>query len=236
MASTIPPVRAFDFCKRNIKNMPLEQIQVRLLDSVSKMIWMAAPWRWTVATISTSIAILANTQDYTLAPPADFLYLIHSYITDGASITRPLKIAPSLPASTTLKGEPTLIAYMGSNTFRISPNPGTLTSTTVPTPPTKNIISYYKKTSPTITASNQMTAGTLVMDDEWFWVYEAGVLWISYLYADDARAGSGQIDGQGRMSYSGQRAIFEAGLQMMREREPMMIFDLHMSPEAQKDK
>lgn len=236
MAATIPPVRAFDFCKRNIKNMPLEQIQVRLLDSVSKMIWMAAPWRWTVATIPTTIAITANTQDYTLTPPADFLYLIHSYITDGVSPTRSLKIVPSLPVSTTLKGEPTFLAYMGSNTFRLSPNPGTLTSTAVPTPPTKNIISYYKKTAPNLTAQTIMNAGTLIMDDEWFWVYESGVLWLSYLYADDQRAGSAQIDAQGRMSYSGQRAIFEAGLQMMREREPLPVFDLHMSPENVKDK
>lgn len=236
MAALLPPVRAFDFCKRNIKNMPLEQIQVRLLDSVNKMIWMAAPWRWSISTLSSVIPITANTQDYTLVPPTDFLYLIHSYITDGASITRPLKIVPSLPASTTLKGDPVFIAYIGSNTFRISPNPGTLVSTAVPAPPTKNIISFYKKTAPSISASNQMTAGTLVMDDEWFWVYEAGVLWLSYLWADDARAGSGQIDASGRMSFSGQRAIFEAGLQMMREREPMPVFDLHNSPEGTKDK
>ncbi len=230
MAATFPPVKAFDFCKRSIKNMPMEQIQTRMLDSVHKMIWMAAPWRWTVGTL-TSIPIATNTQDYTLVPPTDFLYMLHSYVSDGVSVTRDLEIVPSLPASVIVKGDPTYISYQGSNTFRISPNPGVLTSTAVPAPPTKVINTFYKKASPIITAQNQMTAGTLVMDDEWFWVYEAGVLWISYAYADDARAGSGSIDAQGRQSFTGQKAIFEAGLQMMREREPIPNYKLSAAPE-----
>ena len=235
MASTIAPVYAFDFCKTLLKKMPLEDIQVRILDDVNKMMWMAAPWRWSVSTL-TAITLTANTSDYTLSPPADFLYILHSFITDGASPTNHLEVVPSLPASGIIKGTPQYISYQGSNTFRISPNPGTFVSTAIPTPPTKQIFSWYKKIAPVITASNQMTAGTLVFDDEYFPIYEQGVLWLSYLYGDDARAGNCNFDSSGRAQFTGARATFEAGLQGMREREPLPSFIPPMTPDVKATK
>ncbi len=205
--------------------MPLEKVQTKILDDANKMLWMAADWRWSVGTL-TAITITSNTQDYTLAPPADFLFLLHSYVTDGASVTRHLVVVPSLPASVVVKGSPAFISYQGSNNFRISPNPGTQIT------PVKQIVSFYKKKSPVITASNQMTGGTLVMDDDWFWVYQAGVLYSAYMWADDQRAGSCNIDSQGRAQYTGQRAVFESGVQMMRLREPLPVFQTNVTPDT----
>jgi hypothetical protein len=224
MASTIPPQAAFDICKNLIKKMPMEEISPRILDDINKRMWMAAPWRWTVGTL-TNIALVSNTQDYTLAPPADFLYLLHTYVSDGATAARHLEIMPSLPTTVVQAGVPDFISYQGSNTFRVSPNPGTLVA------PTKYLVSFYKKAAPTIIASNANTAGTLVFDDEWFPVYEMGVLWLSYLYADDNRAGSCQVDSKGNIQFTGQRAIFEAELEQMRQREPLPEFLANVTAE-----
>ncbi len=224
MASTIAPVDAFALCKRYIGNMPLETVQVRILDDVNKLFWMAAPWRWTVGNL-TSIAITASTQDYTLAPPSDFLYILDSYITNGTT-TNHLKVVPSLPAATLVKGNVDFVSYQGSNTFRVFPNPGAAST------PASSLVSFYKKQAPIITASNQNTAGTLVFDDEYFPIYESGVLWMAYLYSDDSRAGAAQIDGKGNMQYSGQRAVFEAGIANMLRREPMPFFQYNNSPDS----
>jgi len=213
MASTKAPIEAFDFVKRFVKQMPLETVQAELLDSVNKILWMAAPWRWTVGTIS-PITLASDTQDYTIAsPPSDFLYLLHAYISDGASAPRPLHIEPALPADVGVRGNPSAVTVTGS-TLRVTPKPGTL-----PTSPLQKVFLYYKKTAPVIQNSNANTVGVQVFDDEWFWVYAHGVLWEAYMYADDQRAGSAQVDAQGRMGFTGQRAVFESAIELMRQRE-----------------
>lgn len=222
MASTIPPIAAFDLCKLFIKNEPFETCVPRILDDVNKIMWMAAPWSWTIGTL-TNIALVSNTQDYTLAPPADFLYLIHSYVSSTDQATKHLEIMPTLPATVVVSGVIDFISYQGSSTFRISPNPGTLAS------PTKYIVSFYKKASTAIIASNQATAGTLPFPDDWFPVYEAGVLWLAYLYADDNRAGSCSIDSKGNMQYTGQAAVFRSMIQDMKDREPLPSFSAEVT-------
>lgn len=195
--------------------MPVDEVQVQVLDQINKIIWMAAPWRWTLGTV-TALTVVSATQDYTQAPPGDFLYIYDAYISDGASTPRHLEIVASLPTDVKVVGIPQAIAYVGSNTFRTFPKSGT-----IPGSPTQQIIMLYKKQAPTLTESNLDTAGVLVMDDEWFWVFVSGVLWLCYLYGDDSRAGSANIDARGQVQYTGQRAIFEAGIQAMREREKL---------------
>ncbi len=218
MASTYSPYQALEYAKQYIKNMPLERVAVRVLDDANKIFWQAAPWRWTVETL-TAITVTSNTQDYTLAPPSDFNYLINAYISDGSTIVRHLEVAPSLPASCLVNGNPINISYEGSNLFRLFPNPGTL-----PASPIRQIIGTYKKTTPNITASNIGTGGVLIFDDAYFPVYEAAVLYYAYLYADDQRAGSVSFE-NGKVSYSGQKALYEAMVQSLREKEPMPEFN-----------
>lgn len=226
MAATKRPQDAIDYCKKFIKNMPLEQVQIEIMDQVNKIMWMAAPFRWTVGTLS-AISLASNTQDYTLAPPADFLYLLRAYISDGTTTPRELDVEPTLPADVKIVGDPTRLSYVGSNTFRTSPKTGTLIS------PTQQIISFYKKIAPVITESNANTAGTLVFDDEWFWVYCSGVLWQAYLYGDDQRAGGASIDvTSGKYQFTGQRGTFEANMQVMKSRDSLPLWT-PLEPQAE---
>lgn len=230
MAATYAPADAFYFSKTMIKNMPLDTIQVRLLDDVSKIIWMAAPWRWTLGSLGT-VNLSDNTQDYTLAIPSDYLYATQLYITNGLDAPRDLAIVGALPTNVGQIGQPgyaTLTGTPGQNgILRVYPKPGDITGT-------QSVYGTYKKTSPVITVQNSYTGGTLVMDDEWFWVYEAGVLWLSYLYGDDSRAGGGSAEARASQ-VSGQKAIFESGLQQMKEREKLPIMNNPGDARNQKD-
>jgi hypothetical protein len=222
MASTYRPIEAFDKVKIYIKSMPLDSVGVRVLDQTLKMMWMVAPWRWTISDLPVT-TLASDTQDYSLALPSDFLYGYDAYYTDGDDTTRALVIEPALPADLKVIGMPTRIAITGTagstGVLRTAPKPGTLTGT-------YDIISLYKKISPVFTASNIYTAGTQVIPDEWFWVFEEGALYQAYKYADDQRAGSAQVDPiSGRIQYTGQRAIFEAALLQMIAREKLPLIE-----------
>ena len=219
MAAIYRPSAAFDFVKTMVKNLPLEDIGHMILDRINKIMWMAAPWRWTLSSM-TEITLVANTQDYAIAAlPADFLYLVSAYITEGEQL-RPITVVPFLPTAVGIKGTPNQIAVTGSagaaGTARVYPKPGASTPVG-----TQKIYMIYKKTAPSIKNNNQSTAGVLVADDEWFWVYESGVLWLSYAYADDQRAGGATVDASGKYQFTGQRAVFEANLALMKIREKM---------------
>lgn len=109
---------------------------------------------------------------------------------------------------------------MGANLYRTFPKSGTL-----PVSPTQQMILQYKKTAPVITNQTQYTAGYLVMDDEWFWVYSAGVLWKAYQWGDDGRAGAVTLGANGAPQYSGQLGAFQDGLRAMREKEKLPLLE-----------
>ena len=190
---------------------------IRVLDDVNKIMWMKAPWRWTLGTFPL-IALANNQQDYNITIPSDFLYLQDSYITDASGgAARELHIEPFLPSGGK-KGVPSRCAVSGaagiSGTYRLFPQPGNLD-------PAWEVVSLYKKISPIISPSNVNTNGVLVFDDEWFWVYVSGILYYAYLYGDDQRAGSATVGANGQVQFSGQRGVFEANLQIMMQREKL---------------
>jgi hypothetical protein len=217
MASTYAPQRAFDYAKKYLKLMNLEVVAPTLLDDVNKIMWMAAPWRWTIGAMPT-VSLIAAHQDYAITVPGDFLYLLNAYLSDGVTAPRPLRVEASLPTAVTLVGQPGRVAMSGA-AFRLSPTPGTQPGT-APT-----LVSLYKKIAPIITAQNMNTAGVQVFDDEWFWVFQEGVNWRAYMYGDDQRAGSAQASADGKIQYTGQRAIFEGALQVMMKNEKLPLFD-----------
>lgn len=219
MAATKQPADALLYVKSFLKRMPLEDIGPQLLETVSTIIWMSSPWRWTVGSLAAT-SLTSNTQDYTITAPADFLNLLDGFIADGAGVYRPLHMDSSLPTDVKVVGNPARIAYQGSNTFRVFPKPGI-----IPSSPAQQLILRYKKNPPTIDNQTQYTAGRLVMDDAWFWVYEEGVLWKAYQWGDDNRAGSVTIDSQGRAQYTGQLAVFRDALRQMAEREKLSLMD-----------
>lgn len=227
MAATFRPIDALDYSKNMIKRMPAEQIRVAALDQVNKIMWMAAPWRWTIGTMS-PIALVSSTQDYVQAEPASYLYLLDGYLADGANPDRALKSVSVLPATNVVVGLPTQYSLdPTTNTLRVFPKPGTLAAS-----PTKYIVPWYKKVAPTLDAETIYTEGALEMDDEWTWVYIQGVLWLCYLYGDDARAGNVQFNlANSSGQYSGQEARFYAGLEFMRQREKLPVTDPRTVPD-----
>lgn len=220
MAATKSPADAALFIKSYLKNMPLEVIGPELLDQVYKMVWLAAPWRWTLGSLPAT-TLTSNTQDYTITTPADFLHIYDGFIADGANVYRNLVVEPTLPTDVKVVGNPSRIAYQGSNTYRVFPKPGTL-----PSSPVQQMILRYKKIAPVITNQTQYTAGFLAMDDEWFWVFCEGLLWKGYQWADDNRAGSITLAG-GNAQYSGQAGVFRDALRLMAEHEKLPLIEPH---------
>lgn len=218
MASTYFPSAAFDYAKTMVKNMPLDDVKLAILDDAAKMLWHAAPWRWTLGAFP-SITLTANTQDYTVAIPSDFLYLQTSAVTDeNGSPTRHLNIVPirEVGGSPSQPSEISITGTAGTNgTARLYPKVGTIA-----TGVTLKVLSTYKQACPNITLANVGTA-ILEFDDDWFWVYRSIVLYYAYLYADDQRAGSATFGANGAWQFSGQRAVCEANIQLMREREKL---------------
>lgn len=220
MAATYTPAQAFDMAKRFIKNMPLEQVQTQILSDVSAYLWMSAPWRWSIGTFPL-ITLASTTQDYTVILPADFLYIQDAYITDAlGNVPLILHVEPQLPPGGK-QGTPSRIAVVsgspgGSGTVRLFPFPGSI-------PAGWQVITRYKKQAPVIQAKNLNTAGQLVFDDEWVHVFNSGVQYYAYLFGDDQRAGSAQIDpASGKVTFSGQRGVFEANISLMKTHEKLI--------------
>lgn len=222
MPSTYAPVQALNFCKRYIKNMPFQEVQARVLDRAMKYIWMASPWRWTIGTLN-AINIVNGQQDYTLAPPNDFLYPLYAYMSDGVTTPQYFEIEPTFPTNVVISGMPNRLAYVGSNTWRLYPIPYCSG--------TNQLLIFYKKEAPEITVKNSYTAGVQIFDDEWFWVYENIVLYEAYLYADDQRAGSARITNDGKWELTGALGKMEVSINFMREREKLPIFGFQTAPD-----
>lgn len=219
MASTYKLIDAFSQSKVFVKMMPLESIQTFILDNALKMLWMAAPWRWTLGNLPV-VTLVASTVDYTIADPADFLYIQpgSAYISAGGSdVSRDVEVVAHINASVKrVSAAPTQVCHPAVHTVRVSPKPGTTVTTGT------QLIALYKKTCPNVSESNVHTAGIQVFDDEWFHVYLSAVLYQAYLYADDGRAGGAQFTPGGQLTFTGQRGVFEANIQHMRESEPML--------------
>lgn len=206
---------ALSFAKRMIKSLPVDEsaVSYQILDYVAKEMWLAAPWSWTLGTMPTVTVTGANGTDYAITTPASFLYLHSASLSDG-NITDSLHIDAFIPTNATIVGVPTLIAHT-TNLLRFYPKPSTGYS--------KALIARYKKVPPDITVSNYNTTGIVGIPDAWYWVYQAGVLYYAYLYADDPRAGSCQIDANGRYAFDGQLAVWQAGMEMMRMAESLPL-------------
>ena len=209
---------ATDFAKLMAKSMPVQDVRVHICDEIARIMWMAAPWRWTLGSLA-SFVLAPDTQDYTFTKPGDFLYLSRAYIFDGKQ-NKDLEIVGTLPDAVWTPGMPSKIAYMssGGDKLRFEPVPSASGAS-------QRVITLYKKTYTPITVANIATAGALLFPDEWASVFEEGVLWKVYQYADDQRAGTAQVSGDGQIQYNGQLGVFMAALQVMKETEkPLLIY------------
>lgn len=220
MAATFAPNAAFNYALQMIKSMPLDRVETSILQDASSLIWMAAPWRWTIG-IAAPVAVSAGANTVTIAVPSDFLRLERVLVTNGNS-ARFVKIVGEVQGSTILSDWPKFVAVTGTPGGAGALNFDTL----FPSSETGwQVWFWYKKMAPVITSGNQGTGGVLVMDDEWFWVYNETVLYYAYKYADDPRAGTSEAaisDGGAGLKYSGQIGRIMTAIEEMRRSEVLM--------------
>ena len=133
---------------------------------------------------------------------------------------RELKIVNILPATPAQIQMPNFCAYVQNGS-----SPYLQFETKMPTGVNDfKAYAWYKREAPVITASTYDDAGFLEMDDEWFWVFQAGVLWKAYIWGDDSRAGSVAMSDKG-FQYSGQMGVFYDGIRQMAEKEKLPVLD-----------
>lgn len=220
MAATLTPQDALDYAKEWIKSMPFERVWEKVSQDASSMIWTAAPWRWSISTLPNT-ALTSGVQDYTISVPGDFLKLERCFVTDTVT-TREVKPVSTIPASAILTSYPNYVARIkGTSTLRFDSLFQPLSGQAV----TNYLVAWYRVTAPIINNGNLTSAGVLVMDDDWYWVYRACVLYFAYLYADDARAGGARVtvtEGKRQLDYSGQLGVAMAAIETMRNDETVI--------------
>lgn len=228
------PLTTFNWIKVMIKGMTIDNIMPNILDDANKLLWMAAPWRWTLGVID-AVAVPANPAgDISIGTlPADFLYAykVWTVSTSDSGTPRELQIVGALSDDISVVGQATQVQIIGTaggaGTARLYPQP-----TNVPSGTKLYII--YKKLAPVIDKANEGTPGVLLMPDEYTPVYNMGCLYYAYLYADDQRAGAAQIQ-DSRITYSGVLGTFKALIQDMRVQEKLPLAD-DRPPDRKMDK
>lgn len=218
MALYAPSV-ALTLCKRWIKGMPIDSdttTAAQMLDVVNSTIWNAAQWSWSTAWMN-NVSVVGGTQDYVVGsgPTTTFLYLTQAMLSDG-NTTNYLKCVPVLPTTEIQVGTPSQVAYLSSSgTARVYPKPTASLAQTLSL--------AYKLTPTKITSSNYATAGTLIMPDAYFPVFQAGALYYALQFADDQRAGAARCDQDGKTEYTGQLGTFMAMLNDMKRIEKLPL-------------
>jgi hypothetical protein len=203
---------ALNYAKRWVGNAPIDDanLKLRLLNDATCMLWMAAPWQWTVNAVEETTVTNAQ-QDISLAGAyADLLNLIHMHWTDG-QVKKDLQVASTLPSTASLNGTVSQVAYIAGspNKLRLYPVPAGYGSGT-------KIVGYYKKIAPVIDVSNEGNSYSTVTGghDEWFWVFQEIVLLKAYRFIKDPREGAVQVGPQGT-AYTGQNAVVQAAISSM---------------------
>jgi hypothetical protein len=222
MAATYVPSAAWNAAKFFVRGMLLgdlsNDIKYLILDNALKHVWMAAPWRWTVGMLPNISLSTATDYDIT-STPGDFLKISRCYWSD-ANCVEPMEVVDILPPTPIVSGKPMIAAWIPGtpNKIRIYPPMGNLGGTSL------TLVSYYKKQAPAITAGNFGSAGAWVIDDEYFPVIFAFVLYYAMLACHDQRAGAAEWDEQIRAyKYSGQLATANAMIEDMRRRENLPL-------------
>jgi hypothetical protein len=207
------PQQALDYAKRFIGNIPVDDsaMNVRILDSAHKRLWMRAPWRWTVGMLEPAAMVNGQQEINLVATAADLSYLLHARVVNTDN-PHDLQVVSHIPENYGLiSGRPSQIAFVSGTPqkLRLSPSPSGYT--TLPT-----IFSAYKRTATELTSGNIGSSySTLAgVPDDWFWVYEEMVLLRALQFVNSPRAGSVTVNGN-QAQYTGQMGVVEAAIQEM---------------------
>lgn len=239
MATTLTPYTALEYAEKIVKHMPLERVYVDIANDIQRRIWHAGNWSWTVAQTS-SIAVPASTTGGSqlvefaslTTPAARFIegVLKHDIATGGGRTDNIAHLKPvSLNPLTAIVGPPTTFQYIplssgGNDGIRFNTKPSFPTDGT--------FVGLYKTVYPTLTESTLHTTAAATnqqLPDDWYHVYQDGVLWLAMQYAGDGRQGQAQMAADGRISYTGQYGIFMAGLERMKALEPQITLEYRLA-------
>ncbi len=230
MAATYTPEEALDYARSLVQNMPVDdatEVRYRIMDDAQKMIWNAAPWRWSVLALG-PVTLVSDTTSYTISPSSTCFRIVSAYATDG-KVTKPLATGYTTASTPSIAAPIQQVTLASATNLRVWPAPGEMTDTWT-------VLLTLKKISPVISVSNEGTGGALVMDDEYFPVYQEWVNYYAMRWAFDGRAGGAQVDPQtGKITYTGQLGVAYAYLEEMRRRENISP-EMDYRPDLRQDK
>jgi hypothetical protein len=233
MASTYTPAEALTWVGSYLKKMPISAVSPIILDQAYSRMWMAAEWRWTLGNLP-SVAMKGGAQDYSFSLPSDFLYIAEAKLVTTNGADRHLVVVPAIEEDVTQVGQPGQIAAVnlgvptGQGTYRLLPIPSQQPATP------EKLVGLYKKQPTKITSDNVNTAGILLFEDCWFWVYCLGVLAYAYMWADDQRGGNTNVDKSGQYQLNGAFGHFDWAINEMRNSEPLPLTDNKTVPDPRK--
>lgn len=225
MAILYKPADAISLAKSLVKKMPLDtttnaSLCYQIADYVSSLMWQAAPFYWTLGQLGT-ITLNGSAQDFALgsAAPTDFLYLHACQVTDGVNLNQVTPVA-QLPLTEVQVGNPSQCAWITTSTsnaairFWPKPAPGEA----------RTAVLQYKRYPAIISSNNFNTVGSaFAWPDVYYPVYQAGVNWQAYLWADDQRAGTATADNSGKVQFTGALGSFMSLLDEMRRAEKLPL-------------
>jgi hypothetical protein len=213
MASTYQVANSITYTQAICVGIPVSAIQIAAADQINSIMWNAYPWRWAQKTM-TGIALVDGTQDYTYAP-ADYMRQITARLVrtdttpdihDELTVVR--NLVPDLTKAGFRSGL-TQISYNAALTkLRLNQ------AAAVPSGSTFEIQGEYQFQPTKITG----TSATFPFPDQYFKVFNDGLLWQFYMLSKDDRAGTVQFTKNGAV-YTGQLGVFFDGLMAMREAE-----------------
>lgn len=232
MAATEKAIDSVIWATRFIKNMPLYQVQLEVVNDAAKYFWKAAPWRWTLGDLPT-VTLANTTQDYAVTLPADFEYAEDAALGFTDKVHKSIDIVPFLPNDSDHYGQPAMLSITGetvTGSYRFSPVPNGYGAGTLP-----SLTGTYKKKYTKLDETSLFTAGSLIFPDIYIDCFRACLLYYAYVYGDDQRAGNVQVSG-GNATYTGQRAVMENAINMVRENEPLPLETVKTAVDPKKGK
>ena len=210
------PQDAIDYAKRMVGRLPIDDASLlyRVLNDAHSRLWMAAPWRWTVAHVD-PITMVDNQTDYNLTSISDLHSLVKVTVENGET-PFDLKIVGSLPANVTSESsQPSQAAIVEGSPKKLRIAPVPVVGASAP-----KLVPLYKKTLTEIVSGNASTEFLTLTGtpNEWFWVFQELVLLKAYQFTNNPRAGNVQV-ANGQVVYNGQHGVAAAAIEEMKRVE-----------------
>jgi len=217
VASTYSWDNVLTFVKPYVASIPTGTLDVLACDRVNRIMWRAAPFRWTQANI-TAVSLTDTAQDYALTDTNLYRLL-------RARITR-TDISPNLSSALDILEwlEPTLEVSNGMYAIRACSMIATTSTVrmdvavSVPSGVAMSFRGEYQIVPSKVTT----TTGTIIaFPDDYIDCAIEGLKWVYMVLAKDVRAGGANTTSKGDRVFTGQYATFMALLDEMKEAEQL---------------